>query len=229
MTSAGAIAVVTGTDGAAFSETRGAAGGPPLVPVDSVELFQVRLNANAAAAIAATEIFQTIGTHTERYDYPVWETSNIGQGSNAATAAARTAHVKMASALPLVHTGPIAKKVYVRYYTPILADISRSLNFVPVETSHSVSSSQYYGGTIASRSSSLGQGGFTALLDDGVADNLVAQKNQVLTFKFFPDRTKAPYVLTQGSLGITRSYPVDNQIQLTATISAELSSAEFTS
>src|SRR5512143_2984440 len=53
VTSAGAIAVVAGTDGSttAFSETRAAAGGPPLIPVGSIEIAQVRLISNTAAAI----------------------------------------------------------------------------------------------------------------------------------------------------------------------------------
>ena len=36
--SSGVIAVVAGTDGTAFSATRGAAGGPPLIPVGSIEI-----------------------------------------------------------------------------------------------------------------------------------------------------------------------------------------------
>ena len=35
--SSGAITAVSGTDGTTFSETRGAAGGPPLIAVDSVD------------------------------------------------------------------------------------------------------------------------------------------------------------------------------------------------
>ena len=231
MTDAGAIAIVAGTDSAdaTFSEVRAAAGGPPLIPVDSVALAQVRMTGNTAAAITASEILQTVGTHAERYDFPVWETNNVGDGSGAAVSAKRNAYVKMASVLPASHTGPISKKVYVQYYTPTFADISKSVDFTPAETTHSVSSSQYYNGTIASKSSTLGQGGFTALLDDGISDALVAAKNQVLTFKFFADRNKAPYILTQGTLGVSRTFPVADQVQLAATISAETSSAEFTS
>lgn len=231
MTSAGAIAVVAGVDGAttAFSEVRGAAGGPPLIPVDSVEVAQVRIAASAAAPITAAQIFQVVGQHAERYDFPTWNENNIGLGSNSTVAAKKNAHISYDSALPSSHTGAIAKRTYIQYYVPTLADASRTLDFVPVENSHSVSSTQYYGGTIASSASSIGQGSFTALLNDGVADSLVNNKDQVLTVKFFPDRNKTAYVLTQGKIGLARTFPVADQIQASVTISAQNISSEFVS
>lgn len=229
MTSAGALAVVAGTDGTAFSETRGAAGGPPLIPVDSVEIAQVRMTSNSAGVVTADELYQVVGQHTERWDFPTFDVENIGSGESASVAAERNAHVKLASALPLIHTGGVAKKVYVQYYTPIFADLSKTLDFKAVEKSHSVSSSQFYGGSVASSSESLGQGGFTALLTDGVTDGLVSDKNQVLTVKHFPDRNKSAYSLTQGKIGLTRSWPVADQIQASVTISAENETVEFSS
>lgn len=231
MTSAGAISIVAGTDGASttFSETRGAAGGPPFILVDSVEIAQVRLTSSAAAVITAAEIFQVVGTHTERFDYPGFTSNNIGDGSNASVSAKKNAHVLFDSALPLSHTGSVPKRVYNQYYTPTLSDMQRTLDFTPVENSHSVSSTQYYGGTIATSSKSLGQGSFTALLSDGVTDTLVANKDQILTIKFFPDRNKTPFILTQGTIGLGRTFPVSEQNQAEVTISSEVLSAEFIS
>jgi len=52
MASDGSIAVVAGTSHAsAFSETRDASGGPPYIPVNSVELGQIRTTSSTAAAI----------------------------------------------------------------------------------------------------------------------------------------------------------------------------------
>lgn len=229
VTAAGALAAVEGTEGAAFSETRDAAGGPPLIPVDSIEIGQVRVSSTASAVIQAAEIYQVIGQHQERYDFPTWAVSALGRGLAAASAAEQHAHVRFAAALPAIHTGGAAKQVYAQYYTPIFGDESRALDFVPAETSHSTSSTQYYGGSIASRTSTLGQGSFTALLSDGVQDVLVRAKNQVLTVKFFPDRAKSAYILTQGALGVARSFPAGDQIQATVTITAEEASAEFAS
>lgn len=231
MTSAGAIAVVAGTDGAttAFSEVRGAAGGPPYIPVDSVELAQVRVTSNTAAPIVASEIFQTVGQHSERSDYPVYTLNNIGLGSYSATAGKVSAHVAYDVALPLAHTGDTAKRTYIQYYTPTMSSLARALDFVPVENTTSVSSTQFYNGSIGSKSTSLGQGGFTALLDDGVNDALVQNKDKTLTVKFFPDRNKPAYIMTQGTLSLSRTFPVANQNQATVSISSEVTSAEFTS
>ena len=103
------------------------------------------------------------------------------------------------------------------------------MDFVPVENSHSTTSTQFYNGTIGSVSSTLGQGSFTALMTDNVTDSLVGNKDQVLTIRFYPDRNKTAYVLTQGKLGLARTFPVAGQNQASVTISAENASAEFSS
>jgi len=210
----GTIEAIAGTGGTAFSATRGAAGGPPFIPVGSIEIGQVRTTSVTAAAVAAAEIFQVVGVHQERYDYPIFDIDY----ANAA--------VDFATALPLIHTASVPKKVYASYADPIFADVQLASDFVPAETSHSVSSTQVYGTTIGSSSSSLGQGSFTAYLSDGIGDALVGLKNAILWFKFFPDRYKTPFLLTQGKLGISRTFPAGDSIQAACTISAEKESAE---
>jgi len=229
MTDAGALAEVAGTDGsdANFSETRGAAGGPPEIPADSVEIAQVRMTSATAAAIASTEIFQVVGTHVERYDFPVWTVNNIGDGDAADASAEINAFIKFVSALPAIHASGAAKKVYIQYYTPIFADISRSVDFKAAETSHSVSSTQIYGGSIAAASETLGQGGFTAYLEDGITDALVRDKNRTLTVKYFPDRNKEPFALTQGKIGLSRTWSPSDQNMAEVTITSEVATAEF--
>jgi hypothetical protein len=231
MASDGSIAIVEGTISAdqTFSETRDAAGGPPYIPANDVELGQVRVTTGTAAVIDADEIYQVVGTHTERYDYPLWSESNVGEGESAASAAKKNAFIEFASALPAIHTAAAYKQVFMSYYTPILSDQQRALDYTPVENSHTVSSTQYYRGTVGAVSSSIGQGGFTALLDDGTTDALVSEKDETLTVKFFPDENKTAYQLSQGKIGLTRSFPVDNQNQATITISAENVTAEFSS
>jgi hypothetical protein len=213
---AGAIAVVAGTDGAttAFSETRAAAGGPPLIPVDSVEIAQVRMTTSAAAVIASTEIYQVVGLHQERADFPLY-TIAYGSGS-----------ISFLAALDLIHTGTVPKKVFASYASPIFADVALASDFVPPETSHSVSSTPIYGTTLGSTSSSLGQGSFTAYVDDGVTDALVVLKNNLLWFKFYPDRYKAPYLLAQGKLGISRTFPAGDNLAAACTISASAAATE---
>jgi len=214
--SSGAIAVVAGTDGAsaAFSETRAAAGGPPLIPVGSIEIAQVRLTTSAAAVITAGQIFAVVGVHTEMANYPLFNTNN-DDGT-----------VEFLSALPLIHTGTVPKAVYASYASPIFAEVALASDFVPPETSHSVSSTQIYGTTLGSTSKSLGQGSFTAYLQDGITDGLVALKDQSLWFRFYPDRYKAPYLLTQGKLGIARTFPAGDGIRAACTISASKAADE---
>lgn len=216
---AGAVAVVAGTDGATatFSETRGAAGGPPLIPVDSVEIAQVRLTTSAAAKVGETEIYQVVGLHTERADFPLY------------TVAYDAGSVSFLSALDPIHTGPAPKKVFASYAAPIFADVALASDFVPPETTHSVSSTPIYGTTLGSASSTLGQGAFTAYLGDGVTDALVALKNQILWFKFFPDRYASAHLLTQGKLGISRTFPAGDSIQAACTISSSAAAKEVTS
>jgi len=231
MASDGSLAAVEGTEGAsaAFSETRDAAGGPPLIPVNSIELGQVRVVGATSGAPTADEIKQVRGQHAEYANYPVWDEFPIGKGQSADSSAEKNAHIKFASALPQAHTGPASKGVYIRYYAPVFSEVQRAMGFVPAENSHTLNTQEYYRGSIASVASALGQGGFTALLDDGVTDTLVTEKDQILNVKFYPDENKSAYILTQGKIGLRRTYPEANQIQAEVTVSAESESAEFAS
>ena len=230
MTSAGALAVVQGTESSgAFVSTRAAAGGPPLIPEHSVEIGQVYLTGATAAAVETTEIYQVVGQHTERYDYPTWQEFNVGLGESAETSAEKYAHIKYDAVLPLIHTGSAPKAAFIQYYTPQFVELTRTMAFKPVEQSHSVSSQEYYRGSIGSVSSSIGQGGFTALLNDGLTDSIVSEKDNTLTVRFYPDENKGAYSLTQGRIGLARTFPYDNQIQAEVTISAERVTAEYAS
>jgi hypothetical protein len=210
VTALGAIAMVAGTDSSdtTMNEVRGSAGGPPLIDVGAIEIGQVRVVTDTAGPITAAQIFTVTGLHRERYDYPLWEQNN------------GVAKVEFYSALQLFHTGPVAKTVYASYADPIFAQISLASEFVPPETSHSVTSTPVYGATLGASSSSLNQGSFTAYLQDGVTDPMVKLKNETLWFKFWPDKYKTPYVLAQGKLGISRTFPAGDNIAAACTVSA---------
>lgn len=230
MASDGSVVVVAGTEGVASSEVRNAAGGPPYIPVDSVELGQVRVSgATAPALLVAAEMFQDVPTHTERWDTPSLNEFNIGMGEAAEQSAEKYAHIKFVSVLALSHTGGVAKRSYVKYYEPTLTEVERALDFVPADESHAVGSEEYYRGSIASVTSTIGQGTFRALLNDGLTDTLIANKNQVLTVRFYQDENKSPYALTQGKIGITRQNPYGAQVAADITISSEVITAEFSS
>jgi hypothetical protein len=218
VTALGAIALVAGKVHSAFSETRDADGGPPPIPVGSIEIGQIRRNfahADTNQAVAAAEIFQVVGTHQERYDYPVWSEDPI------------SGTITFSDDLPLIHTGSVAKKVYARVATPIFAEVPRSKDWVPAETSSSVSSEDYYDGALGSYSSSIGQASFSAALADGVTDAILAKEGENLCFKFSPDKTKVPYQITQGVLRKSRTYGVGAYAQASFTISASVPSVDF--
>ena len=223
ITSAGAVAIVSGTDHTAFSETRGATGGPPWIPSGSVEIAQVRFGAIANAAVLATEIKATPNTHRELATYPTYETE-FGRVESGVLG---VAGITFNSALMASHsddtgTTVTAKKVYAQYYEPEFTAIPKATDFKRPSNSKSVSSTPIYGGAVGAVSSSLGQGGFKTYLSDGVSDGLLAEEGNKLWFKFKPDRLKTPYVLSQGYLGIAEQFPAGSSIMADCTISAEV-------
>ncbi len=229
ITSAGAVAVVVGTDHTGTSDTRAANGGPPYIDNDAFELGQMHFTSVAAAAIVANEIKQVVGTHQERYDYPTW----IVEHYDVVSGIIGYAGVKFNSALPEIHsedagTTEAGKLVYVNYYTPTFAQVPKAAEFVRPGNTYSVTSKQIYGGTLGSSSASLGAGSFTAYLLDGITDGFLLYEGAILLFKFFPDRLKSEYILCQGKLGITESYPADDAISAACTIAAETAGVRVT-
>jgi hypothetical protein len=205
----GAYAVIAGTDHTAFSTVRGDPGGPPYIPVDSIEIAQIRLTSITAAPVLDSEVFQVPGLHCEHANFPLF-TKDYAAGD-----------IEFLQALPLVHTGDLPKRVYVQYYEPILQELTRASDFVSAETSHSITSNQVYNETIASSTESLNQGSFTQLTENGITDPVVNWKNQIMWFKFFPNRNNTAHELVQGKLGIARSWPAGDSIACACTISAE--------
>ena len=235
MDETGTIDEVEGTESTSFSETRDAAGGPPLIPVDSVELGQVRFSAQAPAVIAADEIYQDFGNHAEYADIPGFEIFNIGDGSFAKVAAKKNAHVLFNEALPLSHVGPAPKRVYIKYYTPSLTTLPKTADFKAAEVGVTKSSETMYEGSGVSgaigsmKADSVGDVSFTVFANDGITDAIIREKNEFATVKWFPDANRAPYLLSQGMVGIARDFPSGEQNKINVTVSCEKPSVEFSS
>jgi len=222
ITAAGAIAVVAGTDGTSFSATRGAAGGPPWIDNDAIEIAQVKTSSNTAAAITAAEIVQVPGSSRETALFPVWEQERI-RVSNGALG---YAGVTFASELAVIHSEDAgsttaAKQVYASYYTPTFAQVPKASDFVRPSNSYSVSSTEYYGGAMGSRSQSIGQGSFTGYTNS-LTEGFLVFEGEELWFRFRNDRlVTLPAVYCQGVLGIAETFNTDGSIEVAATISAE--------
>jgi hypothetical protein len=212
ITSLGAVAAITGTDATAFSESRGDDGAPPYIPVGSIELGQVRLTSVTAGPVTALEVFQTVGVHQERYDSPLW------------TEEPERGRVVFDSALPAIHTGDVPKKVYASYAGVTFRELSNGSNFVAPEVSYSVSATQVYQRIVAATSSSLSAGSFTALLKDGISDHIVGLKGERLWFRFKSDKNRVPYILANGTMGLTRTFPAGANISGNFTIASETES-----
>jgi hypothetical protein len=216
--SGGAIAVVPATDDAgatSFVETRGAVGGPPYIPVGSVEIRQVRTVSATPALILESEILSVPGQHLELYDYPGREVQLSEDVDDP------TSVVKFDSVLPASHTGDLAKGVFAEVYEPTAIDFELVSEFVTPEISDSVASVEVYNKTLGTDSSSINAGSFNIKLNDGVTDQIVKKKGKRLWFWFYPNRDKEPFLLLNGKLGIGRTFPVSDFIQANCTISAQ--------
>ncbi len=234
---AGSLTIIESTAHAsAFSTTRGAAGGPPAIPLASIEIAQIWVTDKTSAVVVATEIKQSPeAQQQERYDFPVFDYDSLGEGNKATDSDKTNAFVEFASAIPMVHGATAAsaadnyKPVYIEYSTPVYVTIKAAVDFVPAETSTSSSSTQYYRKSYASSSDSLGSGSFTALVDDGISGTFEKLDGENIIFKFYPDENNAPYSLTQGIFRKTTTYAVDNNISISATIAAEQETVGFDS
>ncbi len=207
-----ALAAAAGTANAsAHSETRAASGGPPLVATTVVELGQVRTTSITAAKILASEIKTTVNTHRESAFFPVWTEDDAD------------ASITFNTALMQNHTGPVGKDVYAEYSDPQFSEQIDAVDFVPVEQSNTQNSTSVYNGTVGSNATSLNQGGFTFYPREGLAvtDALVAEANKNLWFRFYPNRSGSRHVRGQGILGITRSFPADDNVSVVCTISGD--------
>ena len=216
----GTIDKQAGTAHTEFSEVRGDPGGPPAILAGSIEIGQIRLTSVDSAFVAAAEIFTVPGTHVELASYPVFA-SDFGLGT-----------VTFSEALPTIHAAGATKLIYVSGSVPSFAALANVADWVPSETTYSVSSEDTYDGPIGAASSSLGQASFTALgLKDGITDPVVVQKGTRLWFRFRPDRDKsAPYQLTQGILGVSRTFPASGgSFSASCTITSEKESLDVAS
>jgi len=217
--SSGAIAVVVGTDSTAFSETRGVAGGPPLIPDGSVEIGQVRMTSNSAAVVTAAEIYQVPNVHQERSTYPTYTVDYVN------------GQITFVDALPNIHTGSIPKRVYVSGATPLFAPAPKSSDWVPADSTYSISSVDTYDGAQGSSSSSLNQASWSMVLEDGITDNIIALKGQNLWVEFRPDRDQSlPKQLTQGIFGISRTFPAGGgRVTASCTLTPESATSDVIS
>lgn len=212
----GSLAAVAGSEGTSFSESRGVAGSAPYIPVDSIEIGQVRYATQTSDVLSTSEIKQVPGVHVELAQNPIITSKDFAAGE-----------IGFAAALPLIHTDDTPKPVYIEGYTAIFAEVPDGYDYAPAEESYSTNSQQVYGRSVGSTSISLGQAGFNALLEDGHTDAILNQVGQNVWTKFKQNKNRAPYMLTQGILGLARTFPASGNVGATFTQSAESKSTDY--
>lgn len=215
-----AIDVVPGAEKAgSFDTARGEDGAPPFIPVGSVEIGLIYLNSSTPAVITASEIKQSAQAGTqERFDYPSFNQERV----RVTAGIQGYAGVEFVSVLPLTHTAEIPKGVFAEYYIPEFAELPDSENFVPADTTHSVTSKQVYNNTLGSSSSTLTQSTFTFYPIDGITDAIFLQQDENLFFKFKQDRLNDPFILEQGKFGMATTFPAADLVQVSATVSTNV-------
>jgi len=219
LTNAEAIAAVAGTEHTEFSETRAADGGPPLIATTSIELAQVRTASFTAAPITADEIFAVPNQHRELASYPVVTVHPLGKDGIGTKG---TAQVEFSEALPLIHTGSVAKTVYAKYYNPNFAQIPEASEFRPPRDSATQSEDSTYDGPRAATKWGRGTGSFNCL-HDGKGSSIIMQvKGTTRALKFYPDKYLTGFWLMQGSLAIADEYPVGANMRATINLGADM-------
>ena len=201
--SAGSITAIGGTEGASFSTVRGAAGGPPYITVDKIEIAQVKFTSNTDAVVLASEIDQNV---MERYDIPSY---NIVEHD----ADLLQSIIKMLTALDTRHTGDVTKGIWVKHYEPVMNDIPGVSNWKPPEIKGKIQRNTTYDGISAVARTDIGDGGFEVELK-GEAGEIMAQiVSGARWLRFYPDKFKADNHICLGFLDWDRDYPPDNMIK----------------
>lgn len=214
VTTAGAVTAVNGSEGTAFSTTRGGAGGPPFVPVDSTELFQVLLSSQTAAIILASELQHVPNSSREEAFSPGW------------TEDALNGKVTFQTALEAAHTGGVAKTVQLRANGVSFADHADAVDWSPPSETFSVNSQQIYRRSIASETSSVGAGSVTVFLQNGIRDSILQRRGKRTWIQFFPDADAGDHDICNGKVSFEKSYPADNEISATMNIAAREPASE---
>jgi len=204
---AGALEVISGAEGTSFSDERGAAGGPSYIPVDAIEIGQVRVDDLGTSVNRSVK--QVPNLHKEMALSPVFKTVTS------------KGNVVFSTALPQIHVGDITKAVYITAAEPIFATVDYASDFQPSEETISITSEETYSGTTGSQSKSLNTSTFKAKLEDGITDPLIKLKGENLWFRFYPDEYVANCIMEQGVLGVSRQYPTSGKVSADFTIAVE--------
>lgn len=217
--SAGSVVAIKGTDSAdaTFDLTgRGGAGQPPYIPIDSIERAQVRTTSNVAAKITKAEIFQVRNSEREDAAYPPFEINNFD------------AQIEFKTALPAIHTGNTTKAVHAEVADVVFIEQDNADAFVPAKKTSSVSTTQVYNGSIAAESRAFSNASFTVIMNNGIdTDAITFAEDEITMVRYYPDRDKTQYSLTQGRLNYTMANAASGNPTASVTVAALAATKEY--
>ena len=208
---AGAITVLAGVQGTAFSTTRGANGGPPYVTVDKIEIAQVKLDSLTGAPVKASEIDENV---RQRYDIPSFKL------------VPEEVTVEMLSALDKRHTGDTTKGIWVKHYEPVWNDIPEVSNWKPVDFTAESQKNLTYDGVSTFVRKGIGDGSFDVNLK-GEAGEIMAQViGGMRWLRFYPDKFKTDHHIVLGFLTYDRDHPPDDMMKASVTVTGSVAAIE---
>jgi len=206
---AGAFVEVQGAEDTAFSIVRAALGGPPLIPVDSVELGQVLMDAQGAAVFVAAELKQIINDSQEVATFPNF-TIDFENG-----------RILVPLGFKQIHTGVIARAVWAEYHTAGFLDMERVSSVQLPNTSRSVSSDATNTGPVGNVTSSVNAGSATIIGTNGVIEPAVLINDQKVWVIFNPDKNQSPHSDVQCFWNAVPSFDAAANLSIAVTMTAE--------
>ena len=215
----GVISAEAGTEGGSFSDTRGAAGGLPLIPADMTQIASVQYSSVTPALVLASEISEIpIGADglggRVLYDYPNFELT-IHPDYDAGI---DYAHVTFNFAPATVYADADGARCYVDYSTPSFSEIGLSNDFVMPEETVSGNSTTVYRKVIKAVGRDQGDASLTIMGDDIVNDMKPYRGKNVWVKAVFDPLIPTKYCMFAGSVGVATSIPADDNTTYSVTI-----------
>lgn len=127
-----AYTVVEGTDGSSFSDTVGAAGGLPFIPVDNILVDVVKYTSATAAPVKATEINIALREYNNS-PFTFYEIDREMDDMGRYVGTLQGCMLKFATPQPAIHDGSAPRNVYIKYAIPLVSDdsIVAATSFTP--------------------------------------------------------------------------------------------------
>lgn len=216
--SAGSITATPATEGAT-STTRGAAGGPPYLPVDEVLIGYV--TATYYDGSASGERILTAGEiDSSSKEYAAIPSSKVVFHDETQLVGI----VEMANTLPQIHAataagpGTACRNVYASYYEPEFEEIPDAKDFSFTEDVSTYKSKAYKD---ASEETAIGTPSWSASFSayfTTVDDILNLVKNSKRWIKHYPDSDLAPHWAGMSIVKVGRETPVENNMMASITL-----------